>query len=115
MNPNPRVEICAKLEGFNPMGSVKDRIALRMIERAEKEGNLTRDKVILEATSGNTGISVAWVAALKGYQCAILMPTAVSVERRKIVKALGARIILASTEKEVVRKARELSKIRGIS
>jgi cysteine synthase B len=110
MNPNPRVEICAKLEGFNPMGSVKDRIALRMIERAEAEGKLTRNKVILEATSGNTGISVAWVAALKGYECAILMPRSVSVERRKIVKALGAKVILASTEKEVVRKARELAK-----
>lgn len=63
MNPNPNVEVYAKLEGFNPMGSLKDRIALRMIEKAEEDGRLTKDKIILEATSGNTGISVAWVAA----------------------------------------------------
>lgn len=110
MSPNPNVEIYAKLEGFNPMGSVKDRIALQMIQRAEEEGTLTRSKMILEATSGNTGISVAWVAALKGYECVVLMPRSASVERRKIMKALGARMILAPTEKEVIEKARELAK-----
>jgi cysteine synthase B len=110
MNPNPNVEIYAKLEGFNPMGSLKDRIALRMIERAEEEGKLTKDKMVLEATSGNTGISVAWVAALKGYKCAIVMPEFVSIERRQILKALGAELVFVSTEAELVDKAREIAK-----
>ncbi len=83
LNPNPKAEIYAKLEGFNPTGSLKDRIALRMIERGEKEGKLTKDTVILEATSGNTGISVAWVAALKGYSCLIVLPRSVSDERKR--------------------------------
>jgi cysteine synthase B len=110
MTPNPRVEIYAKLEGFNPMGSLKDRIALRMIERAEEEGRLTKDKIILEATSGNTGISVAWVAALKGYRCAIVMPEFVSDERKKILKALKAKMIFVSTEAGAIEKAREMAK-----
>ena len=110
MNPNPNVEIYAKLEWFNPMGSVKDRIALQMIRRAENEGVLTKEKMILEATSGNTGISVAWVAAMKGYKCVIIMPKSASLERRKIMKALGAKLILAPTEKEVIQRARELAK-----
>jgi cysteine synthase B len=110
MNPNPHVEIYAKLEGFNPMGSLKDRIALRMIERAEEEGKLTKDKTILEATSGNTGISVAWVAALKGYRCTIVMPESVSDERKKILKVLGAELVFASSEIEAITKAREIAK-----
>jgi cysteine synthase len=110
MNPNSNVEIYAKLEGFNPTGSLKDRIALRMIERAEEEGELTKDNVILEATSGNTGISVAWVAALKGYKCVIVLPKSVSDERKKILKALGAELIFVSTEVEAIKKARELAK-----
>ncbi|MEM3550340.1 MAG: cysteine synthase family protein [Candidatus Bathyarchaeia archaeon] len=110
MNPNPNVEIYAKLEWFNPMGSLKDRIALRMIERAEKEGKLTKDKIILEATSGNTGISLAWVAALKGYKCTIVMPEFVSIERRKILKALGAELVFVKSEAELVAKAREMAK-----
>jgi cysteine synthase len=110
LNPNPNVEIYAKLEGFNPMGSLKDRIALRMIERAEEEGKLTKDKIVLEATSGNTGISVAWVAALKGYRCVIVMPDFVSVERKNILKALGVELIFVSTEAELVEKAREIAK-----
>ena len=110
MNPNPNVEIYAKLEGFNPMGSLKDRIALRMIERAEEEGKLNKDKMVLEATSGNTGISVAWVAALKGYKCVIVMPEFVSIERRQILKALGAELVFVSTEAELVEKAREIAK-----
>jgi len=110
MNPNPNVEIYAKLEGFNPMGSLKDRIALPMIQKAEEGGKLTKDKTILEATSGNTGISVAWIAALKGYKCLIVMPESVSIERRKILKALGAELILVSTEAELVEKARETAK-----
>lgn len=110
MNPNPNAEMYAKLEWFNPMGSVKDRIALQMIRRAENKGVLTKEKMILEATSGNTGISVAWVAAMKGYKCVIIMPKSASLERRKIMKALGAKLILAPTEKEVIQRARELAK-----
>ncbi len=110
MNPNPNVEIYAKLEWFNPMGSLKDRIALRMIETAEKEGKLTKGKVILEATSGNTGISIAWVAALKGYKCEIVLPNAVSDERKKILKALGAKLVLVSNEAEAINTAREKAK-----
>jgi cysteine synthase len=110
MNPSPDVEIYAKLEGFNPTGSLKDRIALRMIESAEENGELTKDKVVLEATSGNTGISVAWVAALKGYKCVIVLPKSVSDERKKILKVLGAELILVSTEIEAIKKAREIAK-----
>ena len=110
MNPNPNAEIYAKLEGFNPMGSLKDRIALRMIENAEKKGQLTKDKVILEATSGNTGISVAWVAAIKGYKCEIVMPKSVSEERKKIMAALGAHLLFVSTETEAIKVAREKAK-----
>ena len=92
------------------MGSLKDRIALRMIETAEKEGKLTKGKVILEATSGNTGISIAWVAALKGYKCEIVLPNAVSDERKKILKALGAKLVLVSKEAEAINTAREKAK-----
>jgi cysteine synthase B len=109
LNPNPHVEMYAKVEGFNPMGSLKDRIALRMIERAEAEGTLTKGKVIVEATSGNTGISVAWVAALKGYRCVIVMPDFVSVERRKVLQALGAEVIYVATEGELVERARVIA------
>jgi cysteine synthase len=110
INPNPRVEIYAKLEGFNPMGSLKDRIALRMIETAEAEGTLSRGKVILEATSGNTGISVAWVSALKGYKCTIVLPSSATEERKKILNALGAELVFVSTEAEAIEKARALAK-----
>ncbi len=110
LNPNPKAEIYAKLEGFNPTGSLKDRIALRMIEKGEKEGKLTKDKTILEATSGNTGISVAWVAALKGYSCLIVLPQSVSDERKKMLKAFGANLIFVSSEVEAVKKAREMAK-----
>jgi cysteine synthase B len=109
MSPNHRVKIYAKLEGSNPMGSLKDRIALKMVLDAEKEGKLTKDKTVLEATSGNTGISVAWVAALKGYRCEIVLPRSVSEERKKILKLLGAKLVLVSTEAEAVKKAREMA------
>ena len=110
MNPNPNAEIYAKLEGFNPMGSLKDRIALRMLENAEEEGKLTKGKVILEATSGNTGISIAWVAAIKGYKCEIVLPKSASEERKKIMAALGANLIFVSTETEAINLAREKAK-----
>jgi len=110
MSLNSRVKIYAKLEGFNPMGSLKDRIALRMIASAEEEGKLAKGKIILEATSGNTGISIAWVAALKGYGCEIVLPESVSEERKKILRVLGAKLIFVSTEAEAVKKAREMAK-----
>ena len=92
LNQNKDVEILAKLEYFNPGGSVKDRPALNMIEEAEKTGDLTKEKIILEATSGNTGIGLALVAAVKGYRILLTMSEAVSEERVKILKALGAEI-----------------------
>jgi cysteine synthase B len=95
INPNPKVVIYAKLEGNNPGGSIKDRTALYMVEAAEREGNLTRDKIILEATSGNTGIGLAMVAAAKRYRCKLVMPACVSVERRKVLEAFGAELILS--------------------
>ena len=94
LNPNPSVKLFAKLEGNNPGGSVKDRIALYMVEAAEKEGRLTRDKIILEATSGNTGIGLAMVATAKRYRLKLTMPACVSIERRRILEAFGAELIL---------------------
>ena len=94
MNPNPAVELYAKLEGFNPTGSVKDRIALKMIEQAESDGVLTRDKIIIEATSGNTGIGIAMIGTVKGYKVQIVMSAGVSLERRQVIQAFGAEIIL---------------------
>ncbi len=96
LNPNPNVDIYAKLESQNPGGSVKDRIALQMIEEAEQRGELTPEKTIIEATSGNTGIGMAMVAAVKGYRISLTMPETASQERQKILKALGAEILLTS-------------------
>jgi len=98
LNPNPNVKIFAKLEGFNPTGSIKDRIVLAMIERAERTGALKKGKIIIEPTSGNTGISVAMIAAIKGYRAIIVMPESMSVERRKMIKAFGAQMILVKPE-----------------
>lgn len=98
LNPNNNVEIYAKVEGFNPGGSIKDRIALRMIEQAEKQGKLTKEKTIIEPTSGNTGIGLAMVAAVKGYNIEIVMSEAVSLERRKVLEGFGAKIILSPAE-----------------
>ncbi|MGD9304603.1 MAG: pyridoxal-phosphate dependent enzyme, partial [Desulfobacterales bacterium] len=94
LNPNSNVRILAKLEYFNPGGSVKDRPALYMIEAAEKSGELTQGKTFIEATSGNTGIGLALVCAVKGYRLLLTMSEAVSVERQKILKARGAEILL---------------------
>jgi cysteinyl-tRNA synthetase len=94
LNPNPKVTVLAKLEYFNPSGSVKDRAALFMIEKGEKSGLLTHDKTVIEATSGNTGIGLALVCSVKGYKLLLAMSEAVSVERRKILKARGADILL---------------------
>jgi len=92
INPNKKVKILAKLECFNPGGSVKDRPALQMIEDAEKSGDLTKNKIILEATSGNTGIGLAMVAAVKGYKIMLVMSESVSEERKKILRAMGAEL-----------------------
>ncbi len=94
LNPHEGVEIFGKIEAANPGGSVKDRIALAMIETAEKSGELTPDKIVLEATSGNTGIGMAMVCAVKGYRCQLVMPESASIERRKIMQAYGAEILL---------------------
>jgi len=94
LNPNPKVKILAKLEYFNPGGSIKDRAALFMIEAGEKSGQLTPDKTVIEATSGNTGIGLALVCSVKGYKLLLAMSEAVSVERQKILKARGADILL---------------------
>jgi len=90
----PSVEIWGKIEAVNPGGSVKDRIALSMIEDAEAKGILTKDKIVIEPSSGNTGIGLSLVCAVKGYKCMIAMPESASIERRKIMQAFGAEIIL---------------------
>lgn len=108
---NQRVEIFAKMEGYNPCSSVKDRIAKYMIEGAEERGELTRDKIIVEASSGNTGIGLSMVAAYKGYRLRIIMPESMSVERRRVMQAFGAEVMLTPAEKGMngaIEKAREL-------
>ena len=93
LSPNPRVRLLAKLEGQNPGGSVKDRIALSMIEEAEKDGTLSPGQTILEPTSGNTGIGLAMVARVKGYPMKVVMPSNVSPERKQLLELWGAEII----------------------
>jgi cysteine synthase len=93
--PNKKVKVFAKLERYNPAGSVKDRIAKFMIEYGEREGFLTKDKIVIEPTSGNTGIALAMVCAVKGYRLELVMPEAMSIERRKILTAYGAKIVLS--------------------
>ena len=103
--------IFAKLESFNPGGSIKDRIALAMIEQAEKNGQLKAGGVIVEATSGNTGIGLALVAAVKGYRLILTMPENMSVERRNLLEALGAEVVLTPVETGMagaINKAEEL-------
>ena len=107
------VNLYAKVEFFNPTGSVKDRIALSMIETAERQGKLQRDSVIIEPTSGNTGIGLASVCAAKGYKCILVMPENMSSERIKLIKAYGAEVVLSPAKlgmKGSVEKAEELSK-----
>lgn len=109
--PKPKVNIYAKLEGFNPTGSIKDRIAVQMIEKAEQEGRLSKGKTIIEPTSGNTGIGLAIAGIVKGYPIEIVMSEAVSVERRKIIRSYGGKIILtpaAEGTDGAIRRARKI-------
>jgi len=114
LNPYfPDVRIFAKIEGQNPGGSIKDRPALFMINEAEKSGKLTKEKTIIEATSGNTGIALAMIAALKGYKIKLFMPECVSLERRKILESYGAELELTpaaeNTDGAIIRAKKLLS------
>ena len=99
LNPNKRVRLLAKLEQTNPGGSIKDRPALSMIEAAEASGALTKRKTVLEATSGNTGIGLAMVCALKGYRLLLAMSESTSMERKQRLEAFGARLKLTPAQK----------------
>ena len=105
------VDIYAKIEGTNPTGSIKDRIALKMVEQAEAEGVLRPGKTIIEPTSGNTGIALAMIGAVKGYEVEIVMSSAVSIERQKMITAFGGKVILTDAEQGTdgaITKARSL-------
>ena len=110
-NKRPKVRIFGKLEGANPGGSVKDRHAYWMIKKAEESGELTKGKIILEPTSGNTGIALAMIGAAKGYQVRLCMPECVSTERQRILQALGAEVALTPAKEGTdgaIRKAHQL-------
>lgn len=108
----PRGRVLGKLESMNPGGSVKDRICLAMIERAEREGKLQPGGVVIEPTSGNTGIGLALVCARRGYRCVLTMPESMSLERRQLLKSFGAEIVLTPEEQQMdgaIQKAKELA------
>jgi cysteine synthase B len=111
INSNPNVKVLCKLEGCNPGGSVKDRPALYMIMNAEKRGELTKNKIILEPTSGNTGIAIAMIGAAKSYKVELCMPECVSTERRLILQGLGSEVFLTPAKENIdgaIRKALSL-------
>ena len=111
LNTNPDVKVLCKLEGCNPGGSVKDRPALYMINKAEESGELTKDKIILEPTSGNTGIAIAMIGAAKGYEVQLCMPECVSTERRLILEGMGSNVFLTPAKENIdgaIRQAHRL-------
>ena len=113
LNPNKSVTVYGKVEGFNPTGSIKDRIALSMINQAEIEGKLTPGKIIIEPTSGNTGVALAMIGAIRGYGVEIVMSAAVSAERIQMIKAFGGTVTLTDGKMGTdgaIKKARELVK-----
>ena len=110
---NLYARVIAKIESFNPAGSVKDRVAVEMIEEAEKDGKLNKNSVIIEPTSGNTGIGLAAVCAVKGYRLIIVMPDTMSAERRKLMKAYGAELVLTDGRKGMQGAIEEAEKIRS--